>query len=146
MAEHRSIGKKISTISRDLAMIVDKKTAHLGLGSATIPILTFLYDNEGVHQDVLADALQFNKSSAARAVAHLVQEGYVHKSVDSSNRRRNIIRTTQKAHANKEEIYRILKSLTDDMFINFSNEEIEQYFYLTQKIHARVAGILKEIK
>ena len=146
MTEHRSIGKQISTISRCLSMVVDIKTAHLGLGAATIPIITFLYDNDGVHQDILAKALQFNKSSAARAVARLVKEGYIAKTADPSNRRRNIIRITQKTHDAWPEILRILKSVTEDLFTDFSEKEIELYFDLTQKIHARMSHMLREIK
>lgn len=146
MTEHRSIGKQISTISRCLSMILDIKTAHLGLSAATIPILTFLYANDGVHQDILAEALQFNKSSAARAVARLAKEGYITKTADPSNRRRNIILTTQKAHDVRQEILRILKGLTEDLFTDFSEEEIDRYFDLTRKIHARTAHMLKEIK
>lgn len=146
MAEHRSIGKQISTISRGLSMVLDKKTAHLGLGAATIPVLTFLYNNDGVHQDILAEALQLNKSSAARAVSRLVKEGYITQTADPSNRRRNTILTTQKAHDTKQEILRILKRLTQELFTDFSEEEIELYFDLTQKIHARTDHMLRRVK
>jgi len=146
MQQHRSIGKQISTISRCLATIVDIKMAHLGLSAATIPVIGYLYDNEGVHQDVLAEALQFDKSSATRSLVRLVKEGYVTKTVDSANKRRNIIRCTEKARAVKQEIFHILKSITDDVFLNFSEEEIEQYFYFTQKIHTNAMNMLREIK
>ena len=146
MTEHRSIGKQISTISRCMSMVLDMRTAHLGLSAATIPILTFLYNNDGVHQDILAERLQFNKSSAARAVARLAKAGYITKTVLPSNRRRNIIRITQKTYDAWPEILRILKGVTDDLFTDFSEEEIELYFDLTQKIHSRMGHMLRELK
>lgn len=142
--EHRSIGKEISTISRYLALIIDREMAHLGLSAATIPVLTFLYDNEGLHQDILAQALHFDKSSATRAVARLVRQGYVTKTVDPANRRRNIIRTTVKAQAIREEILGQLRQLTADLFADFSTEERQQYFALTERIHLRTIQKLRE--
>ncbi len=146
MAAPRSIGKQISTISRSLSMFMDAKAAHLGLGSATIPILAYLYDNEGVHQDVLAEALHFDKSSAARALTRLEKEGYITKKTDISNRRRNIIRTTEKARTAKQEIFHILKHITEQLFTGFSEDEVTQYFELNQKIHNNAAFMLRDIK
>ncbi len=141
-----SIGKEISYISRTLSRYLDAKTAHLGLGAASIPILTYLYDNEGVHQDILAEALQFDKSSAARAVARLEKEGYVTKRPDLSNRRRNIIRTTERARSVKREILDILRGVTEQLFTGFSEKEVALYFELSRKIHINAALMLKEIK
>lgn len=146
MQKHRSIGKLISTISIFLSTIMDIKMAHLGLSAATVPVIDFICDNEGVSQGAVAEALQFDKSSAARSLAHLVKEGYVSKTVDPSNRRRNIIRTTEKARAAKQEISRLLKTNTDELFVNFSEDEVEQYFYLTEKIHTNAMNMLKGIK
>lgn len=146
MQKHRSIGKQISTLAKSLSAIVDKKLASLGLNAATLPVIDFLYENDGVHQDVLAEALQFDKSSATRSVERLLEEGYVTKTVDPSNRRRNIIQCTEKALAAKKDLIRTLKSVTDELFLHFSEEEIEQYFSLTRKIDTRAKSILKELK
>ncbi len=144
MSGPRSIGKQITTLSRCLSKILDARIAHLGLTASTIPVLGFLYENEGAHQDALAEALQFDKSSAARAVARLERNGYVTKTVDPSNRRRNTLRATEKARSAKQEILRILKGLTDDIFSGFSEEEIECYYSLTAKMHSRVKHLLKD--
>lgn len=103
MDEHRSIGKSISYISRSLGRYINLKTKHLNLGNSTISFLTYLYENDGVHQDQLAKDLQFNKSSAARAVASLAKHGYLIKTIDPQNRRRNTIKITEKALVIKEE-------------------------------------------
>lgn len=146
MSRPRSIGKEIGTIARYLGLILDSRIAHLGLGASTIPAITFLYENEGASQDALAESLQFNKSSAARAVLRLEKEGYLTRTVDPANRRRNVLSTTEKARLVKDEIYRILKGLTDDVYADFSDEEIEQYFHLTEKISARVVQMQREAK
>lgn len=149
MSHRRSIGREIATIARYLGLILDSRLAHLGLGglgAATIPILTFLYENEGASQDDVAESLQFNKSSAARAVARLEKDGYLTRAVDPDNRRRNILRTTKKARLAKDEILQILKGLTDDVYADFSEADIEQYFHLTQIISARVVQMLRETK
>lgn len=146
MPRNRSIGKEIGTIARYMGLILDSRIAHLGLGAATIPAITFLYDNEGASQDALAESLKFNKSSVARAVLRLEKEGYLTRTVDPANRRRNILRTTEKARSVEDEIYKILKRLTDDVFADFSEADIEQYFHLTKIISARVVQMQRETK
>ncbi|WP_022664504.1 MarR family winged helix-turn-helix transcriptional regulator [Desulfospira joergensenii] len=146
MAEHRSIGKKISFISRSMGRYIDAKTRHLELGNFTIPFLTYLFENNGVHQDVLAEALLFDKSSAARAVALLEKRGYVTKTPDPENGRKNIIRTTPKAGAVRAELHGILKKTTRELFAGFSKTEIETYFDLSFRIHENAVNMVKEIK
>ncbi|WP_051295086.1 MarR family winged helix-turn-helix transcriptional regulator [Maridesulfovibrio bastinii] len=146
MAKHRSIGKKVGIIARYLDMILDSRLAHLGLSAATIPIITFLYENEGVNQDTLAESLQFNKSTAARAVSKLEKEGYLTRTVDPDNRRSNILRTTEKSRSIEEAVNQILKGLTDDVFAGFNDKDIDQYFHLTELISARVLQMHKETK
>ena len=146
MTTSPSVGKQIAYISRTLSRYLDVKLDHLGLGSGTIHVLTCLYENDGVHQDILAEAIQFDKSSAARAVGRLEKEGYVTKKPDLTNRRRNIVRITEKALKVKGEILIILKGITEYLFIGFSEEEMTQYYELSLKINRNATLMLKEIK
>lgn len=144
MDEHRSIGKSISYISRSLGRYIDLKTKHLNLGNSTIPFLTYLYGRDGVHQDLLAKDLHFDKSSAARAVASLEKHGYLTKTIDPENRRRNIIKITEKALEAKDEVYQILKQTTEKLFKGFSESQIEAYFEYTEQINLTAKAMLKE--
>lgn len=146
MDEHRSIGKNISYISRSLGRYIDLKTKHLHIGNFTIPFLAYLYENDGVHQDLLAKDLQFDKSSAARAVASLEKHGYLTKTPDPENRRRNTIKITEKALGIKEEVYQILKQTTKKLFTGFSESQIAAYFEYTERINLTAKAMLKERK
>jgi len=146
MDEHRSIGKNISYISRSLGKYIDLKTRHLNLGNATIPFLTYLYEHDGVHQDLLAQDLQFDKSSAARAVASLEKHGYLTKTTDPENRRRNIIKITKKGLGIKHEVHKILKQTTKKLFQGFSKRQIGDYFEYTEQINITTKAMLKEEK
>jgi len=146
MSQHRSIGKEVGIIARYLGLILDNRIGHLGLGAGTIPALTFLYENEGASQDALAESLQFNKSSAARAVLRLEKEGYLTRTADPANRRRNILRTTEKARSVEDEVYRVLKELTGDVLADFNEADIDQYFRLTNRIRARVVQMQRDTK
>lgn len=144
MDEHRSIGKNISYISRSLGRYIDMKTKHLNVSNFTIPFLTYLYEHNGIHQDMLAKDLQFDKSSAARAVASLERHGYLTKTIDPENRRRNIIKITEKALGIKEEVYQILKQTTEKLFAGFSESQIDAYFVYTEQINLTAKAMLKE--
>ena len=142
MTQNRSIGKSISFISRSLGRYIDSKTKHLGLSHFTVPFLTYLYEHDGVHQDELAENLQFDKSSAARAVSALEKSGYVTKTPDLNNRRRNTIKITKKALAIKPELFQILELTTKKLFEGFSADQVELYFESTDHINLNAQTML----
>jgi DNA-binding MarR family transcriptional regulator len=146
MTEHRSIGKSISYLARSLGRYIDTETAHLKLSNAAVPFITYLYEHDGVHQDELAEQLHYDKSSAARAVSSLEKHGYVTRTTDQSNKRRNVIRTTPEAHKIKPELYKLLQETTVKLFEGFSAEETNQYFRLTKLITQNAAGMLEKQK
>jgi len=117
---------------------------HLNLSHFTIPFITYLYEHDGVHQDELAEKLQYDKSSAARAVSALVQQGYATKHIDETNKRRNIIEITAKGLSTKEELISILMETTDSLFNNFSSSEKNEYFELMNKIENNICSMLAD--
>jgi DNA-binding MarR family transcriptional regulator len=135
---HRSIGKNISSIARALSRYIDQETAHLRLSNATVPFLTYLYEHEGVHQDEMARTLQFDKSSAARAIKTLEKLGYVARETDRSNKRRNVVTVTAPGRSIQEELYEILRRSTKRIFTGFSENEIDIYFRCTDRINANI--------
>ena len=146
MAENRSIGKSISYISRSLGRYIDSEAKHLNLGHFTLPFLTYLYEHNGVHQDLLAKDLQYDKSSAARAVASLEKNGYIRKTIDQNNRRRNTIEITDKAMDIREELYQILMLTNQKLFTGFSESQIEVYFEYTERLNMAIKAMLEEEK
>ena len=134
----RSIGKQITYIARALNRYVDQQTAHLNLSSATVPFLTYLYGHNGVHQDEMAANLQFDKSSVTRAVKALQKRGYVDKSVDPGNKRRNLVTVTDLGLSIKDELLEILKQTTRLAFAGFGQREMELYFQYTDKLNQNI--------
>lgn len=142
----RSIGKLITYIARHLNRYVDRETAHLRLSSATVPFLTYLYEHNGVHQDEMAENLQFDKSSAARAVKVLEQRGYVTKVIDSNNKRRNVVTLTNRGFSIQDELAEILEQTTNRLFADFRASEIDRYFKTTQKINQNLRKMMNDQK
>ena len=139
---NRSIAKNISYIARGISRYLDQEAKHLKLRSATIPFLVYLYEHEGVHQDQMAQDLQFDKSSAARAVKALERLGYVNKVADNSNRRKNIITVTTLGRSVEDELYAILRQCTKQLFTGLSEEEIDFYFAYTEKVNENLSTML----
>jgi len=142
----RSIGKLVTYIARHLNRYVDLETAHLNLSSATVPFLTYLCEHNGVHQDEMAENLQFDKSSAARAVKALEQRGYVTKVIDPNNKRRNVVTLTKLGLSIQDELSEILKQTTNRLFADFRASEIDRYFKNTEKINQNLKKMMKDQK
>ena len=142
----RSIGKQITHVARYLNRCIDLKTAHLGVGSATIPFLTYLYEHDGIHQEEMAVNLQFDKSSVTRAVKALEQKGYVRKTVDPEVKRKNRLTVTSQGLGIRDELHEILRQSTREVFRGFSPGEIAFYFKFTEKINRNIERIISELK
>ena len=142
----RSIGKQITSIARSLSRYLDNRTSHLHLSSATIPFLTYLYEHNGVHQDEMARNLQFDKSSATRAIKTLEQRGYVSREIDKTNRRKNVVSVTRLGFSIKEELYAILRHTTTQIFQDFSANEKDAYFRYTDKVNENITQMINEQK
>ncbi|ADD67843.1 transcriptional regulator, MarR family [Denitrovibrio acetiphilus DSM 12809] len=142
----RSAGKQISHISRSISRYLDAKVNSLNLSYSVIPFLTYLYEHDGVHQDELAANLHYDKSSATRAITALVKQGYVTRQIDKRNKRRNIINVTIKGYTIKDELILILRRTTQKLFNDFTDEEINLYFKLSDKIDKNLDNMLKSLK
>jgi len=59
----------------------------MGIGMGQYPFLLSICETPGIRQDNLADALYLNKSSVARALTQLEQNGFLTRTVDPADRR-----------------------------------------------------------
>ena len=134
------MGTIIALIYRYSQSYFNEKLKKYGLGNGQYVFLLHLLDHEGINQETLAHMVKIDKTTAARAVAKLVEAGYVRRRISEKDRRAYVLRTTEKAQTVKK----VLKKTMDDWYKilvqDFSPEECRQFDrLLTQAVENAAA-------
>ena len=134
MDEPKSVGRYISCIYRNFHKYMHEQLKQYDLGSGQFHFLMMLYKKDGVNQETLAEKLNIDKATSARAIKKLEEKGYVTRIRDETDRRNYNVFLTEKAQTLKPKIKSILKNWTDFLLTNISESEQEQLFILLDKI------------
>jgi DNA-binding MarR family transcriptional regulator len=134
MKKQESIGRLISCIYRYSQFNIAKKLDFYNIGRGQIGFLMSLYNCDGVSQEDMAKKLRIDKSTAARAVKKLINEDYIIKERDLSDKRKYKVFLTEKAKKIKPKIIRIVSEWSDALLSDFTDEERKILIKFLKKI------------
>lgn len=96
--------------------------------------LVNLYKNDGINQEDLAEILNIDKGTTARAIKKLEDEGFIRREKDERDKRAYKLYITDKAKEIKEEVYSILIEWEEVLLCDLTKEEIIIIKELLKKI------------
>lgn len=134
MNAKETIGKYIPQIHRYTQIYIDKILKKYQLSSGSFPFLAALYQRDNVNQEYLANHLNINKATTARAIRELVKTVYVTVSKDETDSRANITKLTVMDKNFQHEIREKLLQWTDILSSGFSKAEYELIINLLKRI------------
>jgi len=135
MPREHSVGRRIIAIARMARSWVDVRLAPYGIGLSQAQILVVLYDGDGISQNEIGSQLHIDKSSMARTIRRLVDEGYVERQDDPADERAYRVVLTARAHGEREAIVSILREWTAAA----TEELTDREFGVLSDLLARVA-------
>lgn len=139
MDRDKVIGRWVSIIYRNAMVVLTRRLAPLGVGRGQYLHLTELYQHpEGLGQDVLSERLLIDKGTTARALAQLETKGLVRRERNPDDRRGKIVHLTDRGHALRDDFFRVLWSISDDLVSGLSTAEQEQALDLLKRMAANV--------
>lgn len=98
------MGTSIALLYRYSQSYFNEELKKYGLGNGQHVFLLYLLEHEGINQETLAHMVKIDKTTAARAIAKLVEAGYVKRTVSDSDRRAYVLTTTKKTQSIKKEL------------------------------------------
>ena len=134
MNKSKSVGRYISCIYRNFHKYMHHQLPEYNIGSGQFHFLMMLYRKDGVNQETLAEKLNIDKATSARAIKKLEEQGFVIRKKDSNDRRNYHIFLTPKAKKLKTNIGKILSNWTDILLEDLSEGEEKQLYSLLEKI------------
>ncbi|MGP1575549.1 MarR family winged helix-turn-helix transcriptional regulator, partial [Selenomonas sp.] len=117
------MGTSIALLYRYSQSYFNEEMKKYGLGNGQYVFLLYLLDHEGINQETLAHMVKIDKTTAARAVARLVEAGYVKRTVSDSDRRAYVLTTTKKSQGIKKELRKTMAAWQEMVETGFTPEE-----------------------
>lgn len=139
----RSIGRWVSMLYRYGQSYLEHELMPYHIGSGQFTFLMALLHQDGIRQESLANNLNIDKGTTARAIKKLEQSGYVSRQVDPGDKRANIIHVTPKALALKTVLIDISLKWTETITSGFTPQEKEQVILLLQNMSQNAFSLMK---
>lgn len=124
--QHESFGKYISAIYRHQQILINNRLKPYGIGSGQYIFLINIHKNEGMSQKELSKLVTIDKTTTAKAVKKLEDEGYIYREQDEEDKRYHKLYLTQKGKEFIPTLQEILRSITETLTSGMSDKQHEQ--------------------
>ena len=102
-------------------------------------MLEYIQSHPGCNQKDVAKELDISPASAASSIKRLEKKGYIERSADEHDSRRNRIAITEKAVQHLKEGKEVFDSLDREMFSGFTEDELALVKMLCEKMFDNLA-------
>jgi DNA-binding MarR family transcriptional regulator len=133
----------INIVSRCAAIWRADKLEGTELGDQHHSYIFVVSRRLGISQDAIARRLFLNKSNVTRSLAYLEEHGFVTRERDPEDRRQTLVYPTEKALEILPKVREIIKGWNSYITEGFTEEEMEMYISMTERIAARAADYAK---
>ena len=138
-----SLMRYINIVSRCAAIWRADKLEGTELGDQHYSYILVVCRRPGISQDAISRRLFINKSNVTRSLAYLEEHGFVTRERDSEDRRQTLVYPTEKALEILPKVREIIRGWNSYITEGFTEEEMEMYMAMTERIAARAAEYAK---
>jgi MarR family transcriptional regulator, transcriptional regulator for hemolysin len=128
------LGLHLGIIAKQYVGVVSKKLSHLEIDRYYYTVVVINRLGGSVTQQQLADILRTDKVTMVRIIDYLSKKGFVKRKRNKSDRREYFIELTDKAAKSLPDIKNALKEANDSTFKDISEQEIERFYKILEKI------------
>jgi DNA-binding MarR family transcriptional regulator len=140
----REITVKITIAARQLRHVFDHFTEQCGLTRAQWGAIVVVNDKQGTTQREIASKLEVTEVTAGRMIDRLCAEGYLVRRAHPADKRAYCVYTTPAARPVLDKLGVIAGYQEDRVFVDFSEEEIEQMAALLEKLARNIARMREQ--
>ncbi len=139
-----SFSRNINVISRCAAAYRTERLEGSGISAAHYFYIIAICKNPGISQDKLAKKLYINKSSVARALQTLENDGFIKRNQSDTDRRITLVYPTDKANETLPKILEVSSSWHQFLAEALDADERENFMILLEKITNRATSYIDE--
>jgi len=128
------LGKYITIVNGSQITFIKGKLREYDITRSELNILIVLYREEGVSQQKFSEIYDLDKSTVTRTIDNLSGKGFVHREPSPQDRRKNLIKLTNKAKELKPQLITVLEKKEDCMTKGLSDGEKQVFRQIIKKM------------
>lgn len=140
------LGKEINQLARNVKKFLHYYLYGHSLGDGQFGILYEVFHNPGISQEKLSRIRNVDKTTTAKAVKKLINNGYIQREKDKSDKRVYCLICTEKAVELMPEIERVIKLENEVLTQDFSEDEVRIFKKMVEKMTNNIDRHLKEME
>ena len=126
------LGQTVNMVKHKL--ISKFKENGIDINLETFTFLHYIYQNENQTQQDLSNHFLRDKSIILRQVNTLIENRYVTRITDKSDRRKKILMLTSKGHEVLQNSKKLSREVSNELLDGITNEELQQFESVIDKI------------
>ena len=134
LPREESAGYLVNHAARQFAVLLAERLKPLGLAPAQNAVLLVLWQEDGLSQRELVDALNIRQATAAKTLERMERDGLIAREPHPNDARIKLIRLTDKARALEDEVTGIARSVNKAALATLSDPERALILEMLKKI------------
>ncbi|WP_167957995.1 MarR family winged helix-turn-helix transcriptional regulator [Anaerosporobacter faecicola] len=130
------LNKLLGITARKSQVYYGNELADLDISTGQYMFIVSICENAGLSQEELGEKIGINKSTVAKVIAQLKQDGYVVREVDELDKRGYKLYPTEKAKDVYPKIVEILDQWKEYLVMGLTDEEITTLLTLMTKVES----------
>ena len=143
---NKPLGKEINELARDIRKIFNHHLEGYALGDGQFGILYEIFHNPGISQEKLSKIRNVDKTTIAKAVKKIINNGYIHREKSKTDKREYCLFCTGEAVEIMPEIERVMKLENEVLTEDISEEEFEIFRKIMGKMTNSIDKHLKKVE
>lgn len=128
------LGKYITIANSSQNTLIAEKLKEYDITRSELPILIVLYKEEGVSQQKFSELYGLDKSTVTRTLDKLSEKGFTYRETSPEDRRKNLIKLTEKAKEFKPILINVLEEKEEYMNKGLSEGEKQVFRQIIKKM------------
>ncbi|MDO5027233.1 MAG: MarR family transcriptional regulator [Tissierellia bacterium] len=142
----RHLGKELRQVLNLFARLAEARAVKMGITFSQGRLLHYisLKKDGSIRQKDIEYEFNIRGSSATEMLQKLEKNGYIERSEDEEDKRSKLIHITQKGRDTEKTIYQNIRSFEKQIRDGLSQEEVDLFFDVVEKIKTNLENILEE--
>ncbi|WP_319200472.1 MarR family transcriptional regulator [uncultured Ilyobacter sp.] len=138
------LGRTVKFLNIEIRKFLDFHLNEYQLGNGQFAIVIEVSENKGINQDALAQKMGVDKTTIAKTVKKLVENGYIIKEEDENDRRSKKLYTTHKADLIFKKIKKLINLERQVLTHGISQEEIKIFLKVVDCMKSNISEYLEK--
>ena len=138
VSRKREIGLRFTVLARQMRSNFDRMVAGMNVTRSQWSMIAVVARHPGSTQRVIAEALDMSEASAGRLIDRLCADGLLERRNRKDDRRARAVYLTDAAKPLLNRISEIAGQFENQMFKDFTDEELDRLVEFLERIHRNV--------